>query len=398
MIVLPDKIRIEVEDYAHKKGITGAKLNELMERVKDIYKKATYDSQEPVGVVSAQSLSEPSTQMTMRTYHFAGTAGIQVTLGLPRLLEIFDARKEPRTPTMTIYLKEDFQNVDVVKRVANEIKEVRMKDIVTSTVIDLTDMWIKCKMDMQKVSELKIDPEKLPKLIKIRNVTVKLEGDMLLIAPKKSDISNLHKLKYTVLEIHVKGIKGITQVVVNKENEWVINTLGSSLKKVFEIEGVDPMRTTSNNIFEILDVLGVEAARTAIINQAQYTIEEQGLGIDIRYIMILADTMTREGKIKAIGRYGLSGQKPSVLARASFEETKKHFINASIRGETDPLNGMVENIMMNQVAPVGTGAFELVGHIPEIPRGLKGQMKELQKRARPKKKPAATAKPTAAKK
>ena len=320
-----------------------------------------------------------------------------MTLGLPRMLEIFDARKEPRTPAMTIYLKEDSQEIDDVRKIANEIKEIKIKDIVFSTTIDLSDMWIICKLNMDKIKNLEIDPEKIPKMIKIRNVNSKMEGDSLLVAPKKTDITNLHKLKYSVLETHAKGIKGITQVVVNKENdEWVISTLGSNLKKVFEIEGVDAVRTISNNIFEVCDVLGIEAARNAIIDQARFTIEEQGLGIDVRYIMILADLMTFNAGIRAIGRYGISGNKPSVLARASFEETKKHFINASIGGENDPLLGTVENIMMNQVAPIGTGAFSLMGHIPEIPRGLKGQMKELRKKAKkakPKKRAAAKKSP-----
>jgi len=326
------------------------------------------------------------THNTMRTYHFAGTAGIQVTLGLPRILEIFDARKEPRTPTMTILLKDEFQSIEDVKRVANNIKEIKVKDVVTSTVIDLTDMWIKCRMDKAKMAELEFDPEKLPKLVKIRNTTSRLEGDSLFVVPKKSDLENLHKLKFAVLDTHIKGIKGISQVVVNKEEgEWVISTLGSNLKKVFEIEGVDPLRTTSNNIFEIYNVLGVEAARNAIIDQSNYTLEEQGLGIDGRYVMLLADMMTYGGFINPIGRYGISGQKPSVLARASFEETKKHFVNASISNESDPLRGVVENIMMNQAAPIGTGAFVLTGHIPEIPHGLKSQAKEMGKKAKPKK-------------
>jgi DNA-directed RNA polymerase subunit A" len=304
------------------------------------------------------------THNTMRTYHFAGTAGIQVTLGLPRMLEIFDARKEPRTPTMMVYIKPGL-SLDDVKKIAENIKELKVKDISISTVLDLTDMWIKCKLDMEKLKKLEIDPTKLAKTIKLKNVTAKVEGDTLTVTSKKSDVSDLRKLKYSVFETHVKGIKGITQVVVTKESgEWVINTLGSSLKKVFAVEGVDSTRTTSNNIFEVRDVLGVEAAREAIVRQAQYTMEEQGLGVDVRYIMLLADLMTISGEIRAIGRYGIAGQKASVMVRASFEETKKHFTEATIRGEKDPLLGTVENIMMNQVAPIGTGSFNLVGSIP----------------------------------
>jgi len=389
MHTLPPKIRNELEEHLNRHRITGEKREKLIETVKILYKKTIYDPEEAVGVIAAQSLSEPATQMTMRTYHFAGTAGIQVTLGLPRILEIFDARKEPRTPAMEVNIRSECQSLEKVRKIAENIKEVNVKDIMLSTVTDLTDLWIKCKLDLRKLKGLEILPEKLPKIIKIRNANVKLENnDILVISPKKRDIKNMHKLKYSFLETHIKGIKGISQVVVTKQEtsvngktseEWVINTLGSNLKKVFEIEGVDSQRTTCNNIFEIYDTLGIDAARNAIINQVQYTMEEQGLGVDIRYIMLLADLMTVDGQIKAIGRYGISGQKASVLVRASFEETKKHLTTASIKGEKDLLSGAIENIMLNQVVPIGTGTFRLIGHIPE------GRARKAKKKQKPKK-------------
>jgi len=306
------------------------------------------------------------THNTMRTYHFAGTAGIQVTLGLPRMIEIFDARKEPRTPTMTIHIDKENHSIEQVKKIAEQIKEVKLKDIVISNVIDLTDMWIKCRLDPAKVKEFDIDPSSLPKKIKLRGAEASYEGGNLTLKSKNLDIRALYKMKYQLLETHIKGIKGVSQVVVTKEEEeWVINTLGSNLKQVFEIEGVDYARSFCNNMFEMYEVLGIEAGRTAIINQAQYTMEEQGLGVDVRYIMLLADLMTVDGEIKAIGRYGISGQKASVLVRASFEETKKHLVAASVRGEKDQLKGAIENIILNQLAPIGTGAFDLVGRIPE---------------------------------
>ncbi|MBL7160804.1 MAG: DNA-directed RNA polymerase subunit A'' [Candidatus Aenigmarchaeota archaeon] len=310
------------------------------------------------------------THNTMRTYHFAGTAGIQVTLGLPRMLEIFDARKEPKTPTMKVYIMKEHQPLESVKKIAEDIKEVKIKDVVFSTLIDLSDVLIKCTLDIQKMKSLECDPKVLAKSIKIRNTAATIEGDSLMLRPKKKDISVLHKLKYTLLESHLKGIKGISQVIVSKEDgEWVINTLGSSLKKVFAIEGVDFTRTISNNIFEMNDALGIEAGREAIVQQAVYTMSEQGLIVDMRYILLLADLMSAEGEIRAIGRYGISGKKASPLVRASFEETKKHLTNASIKGETDPLLGTVENIMLNQVAPIGTGSYQLVGRIPA--KGIK---------------------------
>ncbi len=365
---VPQGIREEVDHFLGKKKLKEGDKEKVLEAIRELYESSRYDPQEPIGVVCAQSLSEPATQMTMRTYHFAGTAGIQVTLGLPRMMEIFDARKEPRTPTMRVYIMEEFQDIDKVKKIAEQIKEIKAKDVILSTTVDLTELLVKCKLNLKKLESMGVPKDKAGKVIKMRNVDMSQEGDdVVVIKSKKADLKTMHKLKYSILESHVKGIKGIGQVVVSRDEqgEWIIDTLGSNLKKVFEIEGVDYTRTYSNNIFEVLDVLGVEAARNVIIKQAQFTMEEQGLGVDPRYVMLLADLMTVQGDIRAIGRYGISGQKASVLVRASFEETKKHFTAAAIRGETDPLKGTVENIMLNQIAPIGTGAFDLVGRIPE---------------------------------
>jgi DNA-directed RNA polymerase subunit A" len=308
------------------------------------------------------------THNTMRTYHFAGTAGIQVTLGLPRLLEIFDAKRELETPTMTIYIKKDFQNdLEKIKKIAENIKEIKIKDIILSTVIDLAELSIICKLDTKKLNDLDIDIEKAVKSIKLRNAEITVNKGELILKTKKRDIKGISKLKFNLLDCHIKGIKGITQAVITKEgDEWVIKTLGSNLKKVLEIEGIDPTRTVSNNIFEIEEVFGIEAARNAIVQQTQYTMEEQGLHVDIRYILLLADLMTASGQIRAIGRYGISGQKASVLVRASFEETKRHLTTAAVTGEIDKLAGTIENIMMNQVAPIGTGVFQLKGDIPSL--------------------------------
>jgi DNA-directed RNA polymerase subunit A" len=392
-MTVPPLIRREFKEYSEKHRLSPQENERLLSIINAVYQKSTYDPEEPIGVVTAQSLSEPATQMTMRTYHFAGTAGIQVTLGLPRMIEIFDARKEPRTPTMTIHIDKDQQSIEQVKKIAEQIKEVKLKDIVVSDVIDLTDMWIKCRLDPLKVREFDIDAAALPKKIKLRGAEASYENGNLTLKSKNLDIRALYKMKYALLETHIKGIKGVSQVVVTKEeDEWVINTLGSNLKQVFEIEGVDYARSFCNNMFEMYEVLGVEAGRTAIINQAQYTVEEQGLGVDVRYIMLLADLMTVDGEIKAIGRYGISGQKASVLVRASFEETKKHLVAASVRGEKDQLKGAIENIILNQLAPIGTGAFDLIGRIPEGVIGAEEE--EIPEKAKKKK---AEKKPKAAK-
>jgi DNA-directed RNA polymerase subunit A" len=118
---------------------------------------------------------------------------------------------------------------------------------------------------------------------------------------------------------------------------------------------VDSSRTISNDIFEIESIFGIEAARQMIINESTKVLESQGLDIDIRHLMLVADMMTNSGFIRGITRYGIVSEKASVLAKASFETPIRHLINAALMGENDPLNSVIENVMLNQPVPVGTG-------------------------------------------
>ena len=146
---------------------------------------------------------------------------------------------------------------------------------------------------------------------------------------------------------------------VRREDEFVIITAGSNLADVLQLEEVDAYRTTTNNIFEIEQVLGIEAARQSIINEVLKVIESQGLNVDLRHIMLIADTMCVIGTVKGITRYGVVSDKSSVLARASFETPIKHIINAALVGEVDNLDSVVENVMLNQAIPIGTGLLGL---------------------------------------
>jgi DNA-directed RNA polymerase subunit A" len=126
-----------------------------------------------------------------------------------------------------------------------------------------------------------------------------------------------------------------------------------------KVLGVDCTRTTSNNIHEIAETFGIEAARNALIHEAQEVLGEQGLDVDVRHIMLVSDLMTRTGEIRQIGRHGISGEKESVLARAAFEVTVKHLLDASVSGEEDLLNGITENVIVGQTIPLGTGFIDL---------------------------------------
>ena len=181
----------------------------------------------------------------------------------------------------------------------------------------------------------------------------------------KHPIRELRLLGDKVRDLQISGKKDIGKVIIRKaeigpnETEFVMHTEGSNLKDIFKEEGIDKKRTTTNNIHEIEMVLGIEAARNAIVQELNKTLSEQGLSVDIRHIMLVADMMTSEGIVKSIGRHGISGQKSSVLARAAFEETGKHLLHASLRGETDGLNGIIENIIIGQPIPLGTGSVSV---------------------------------------
>jgi len=362
--VLPPKIIEDLKIAFKEFKLTPAQKKKAIDRLVKIYKNSCYEPGEATGVVAAQSISEPATQMTMRTYHLAGASEIRVTLGLPRLIEIFDARRTPKTPTMNIYLKKSYSTMERAYKVAAEIQETKLKDIATDPAVDILNMRIEIPLDFKEIKERKIKIKNVVEILKelYKNLKIKLTKERILIKPKEDiTIKKLQKLKTKVLKSHIKGVKKVSEVrVFKKQNEWIITTLGSNLPKVLDISGIDAKRAISNNIHEVYKALGIEAARQAIVDFAMKTMKEGGLDVDIRHIMLVADVMTADGKIKAIGRYGVAGSKGSVLARANFEETIKHLINAAVNAEIDPLDSIIENVIINQVVPVGTGMFRLI--------------------------------------
>ena len=139
----------------------------------------------------------------------------------------------------------------------------------------------------------------------------------------------------------------------------MIRTDGSNLPPILETKGIDPTKTISNHVHEIAKTLGIEAARNLLVKEAIGVLEEQGLDVDIRHIMLVSDIMTLTGEVQQIGRHGISGKKSSVLARAAFEITVPNIVAAAVKGETDPLRGVTENVIVGQSIPIGTGLVNL---------------------------------------
>lgn len=356
-VELPESLRKEVGEVAKEMRLSKEKKEKLIEKVKHSYLQSKFEPAESIGIIAAQSISEPATQMTMRTYHFAGTAGIRVTYGLPRLIEIFDAKKEPETPMMTIYLKKEYNNAGDAARLAEAIVERKVINVIKKISLNLNGNSI----EIEIIDKRRIDP--IVKSLKenLKNVSVRTKEDKVIVITKVGDVSELQKLKEKVLNLQVGGIKGIKTALVRKEEEaWVINTIGTNLYDILNIKEVDERKTYTNNIHEVANVFGIEAARNVIIREALKTMQEQALDIDVRYVMLVADIMTFGGDVSSIGRYGVAGAKTSILARAAFEETIKHLVRASIRNEIDNLQGIFENVMIGQIIPAGTGMIELV--------------------------------------
>ena len=364
-IDFPDSYIDDLKKAIIKHDLDDDELKKLIIKLKQAYDRAHVEAGEAVGTVAAQSVGEPGTQMTMRTFHYAGVTELNVTLGLPRLIEIVDARKDIATPTMDIYFTEDKRlDEEFVRTLANQIGKNTINDVISDFNLNYGTMEVEVVLDSKKIIEKRLDREDINKRIeKSFGKKVTINGDKIVVTPKSDksenrfEIRELRLLADKVRDLAISGIKNIGKVIIRRdESEWIIHTEGSNLKDILDIEGIDNKRTTTNNIHEIGEVLGIEAARQSIINEAQNTLSEQGLSVDVRHIMLVADIMTSEGVVKSIGRHGISGEKSSVLARAAFEETGKHLLRASIRGEVDDLTGIIENIIIGQPIPLGTGS------------------------------------------
>ncbi|MCQ2961551.1 MAG: DNA-directed RNA polymerase subunit A'' [archaeon] len=354
---IKDLVRADI-----KRDLTDDELNELVLKVDEAYERAYIEAGEAVGTVAAQSVGEPGTQMTMRTFHYAGVAELNVTLGLPRLIEIVDARKKISTPTMDIYFEDEYKNdEEFVRKLANKIGKSTINDILSDFNLDYGNMQVIVTLDERKIEDKRLDYDSIIAQVEKIFKKVEIEDEYkLTFRPRNPTIREIRLLADKVRDLQISGTKGIGKVIIRKgDDEWIIHTEGSNLKAIFNEEGIDKARSTTNDIHEIETVLGIEAARNAIVYELNRTLSDQGLTVDIRHIMLVADMMTSEGVVKSIGRHGISGEKSSVLARAAFEETGKHLLHASIRGEMDDLTGIIENIIIGQPIPLGTGSVSV---------------------------------------
>ncbi|MDT3433750.1 DNA-directed RNA polymerase subunit A'' [Haloarcula sp. 1CSR25-25] len=370
---LPRRLKDEVYSTIDERGVGVDDADRIAKAVESRYLDTRVDPLDPVGTVSAQSIGEPGTQMTMNTFHYAGVAEIDVTQGLPRLIELVDARKTPDTPMMTVHLDEEYAtDRERAHEVVWKIEATRilaLGDISTNVADMLVEIDLNEDTLLERwptVSDTDAIAEEIAETIESNlGVSTRQAGTVIEFGPEEPSYRDLLQLVEELREIVFKGIEEITRVVIRKEEtdngeEFVLYTEGSDFGEVLDIEGVDASRTTCNNIHEIYRELGVEAARETLINETMNTLEEQGLDdVNVRHLMLVADIMTNEGTIESIGRHGISGSKDSVLARAAFEVTVNHLLDAAIHGEVDELDGVTENVIVGKPIKLGTGDVNL---------------------------------------
>ena len=383
-----DRIFHDLTEAIHARGIkklTKAQAKKVVAGSIVALDRASIDPYEAAGIITAQSIGEPGTQMTMRTFHYAGVATVNVTQGLPRIIEIVDARKVPNTPTMTIRLQNEKKtSAEEAQKLAAAI-EVTTTVNIASLETDVAQRRLVLKLNKSNLkqknmsaAEVKDKLERATRLLvqgdKPKNPSkltlipgVHSEEDLAELAENPPSYTMLLQLEEKIRDMRLKGIPNIERANVqldDKTGEYYLSTIGSNLSRVSEIETIDRSRTYTNNIIEIYDHLGIEAARQAIVNELQATLDGARLEVDTRHLLLVADVMTSEGEVRAIGRHGVSGTKHSILARAAFEVTVNHLLKAGIIGERDHLTGVAENIIVGQPISLGTGSVELF-YIPE---------------------------------
>ncbi|KAG9310372.1 DNA-directed RNA polymerase II, subunit 1 [Chiua virens] len=384
---------------------------------------------EMCGTLSAQSIGEPATQMTLNTFHYAGVSSKNVTLGVPRLKEIINVANNIKTPSLSVYLEPELaESSTLAKNVEQELAFTSLRTVTaaveiwydpdpTSTIIEedsvfvesffaIPDEDIESKLHLQSpwllrlvLDRARMIDRKLTMAYVAGRIAESFKTDLFVIwsednseklvvrcrvlggADKEEDGTGsveedifLRQLENTMLNsVSLRGVPNIRRVflqehdkvfhneegAIKAKKEWMLETDGVNLKAVMCVEGVDFTRMYSNSCVEVFDVLGIEAARGAIMKELRGVIEFDGSYVNYRHLALLCDLMTHRGSLMAITRHGINRADTGALMRCSFEETVEILMEAAAVGEKDDCHGIAENVMFGQLAPMGTGAFDV---------------------------------------
>ena len=355
------KLQTDVIDSLLTSKLSKVGVEKVAKKGLDLYNKAKAEPGQAVGIVTAQSIGEPGTQMTLRTFHTAGIGEKNVTLGLPRLIELVDARKKPTTPSMEIYLDKDVaQSKEDATNIARNILQTTIAHIADAETDYSTEIKLKMNKTKMETRGCKIE-DVIDALESSKKFKMEVLGETIILKLVETlDAPSAITLRNKILKTTIKGVPEIERITLERKNdEFSISTTGSNLGKVLKVEGINTSNVRTNNVFEIAETLGIEAARNALINELTSTLEDQGLEVDQRYLMLVSDLMCHKGYMQQIGRHGIAGTKNSVLARAAFEITVPTIASAARTGEIEALKGITENVLVGSQIPIGSGTVDL---------------------------------------
>lgn len=343
----------------------------------------------PVGPLAAQSIGEPGTQMTLKTFHFAGAMSMNITLGVPRLKEIINATEKISTSIIDITLESEKMAQSNFKE--SEKAKILIEPIFFKNIIDeLKIIYSKEKIEAQislnfakirKIGEAfslkgeKILVEKIffdiiseiKSFLKIEEVYY--EKELIIISLRSEILQTVYKIKKEMPEIKIFGMKNIKKVLIKEsesgDQKYSLVAEGNDFHKILGLNFVETAKT--NNIIEIYTVLGIEAARCAIFNEIVFTLKSHGISIRPEHISLLSDTMCVEGTVNGATRYGIvknrkyfdEEYKISPFMMASFEQTAEYLYGAASGNINDNLRGMSEQIIMGKKIELGTGSVDL---------------------------------------
>ncbi|CDR48048.1 CYFA0S45e00210g1_1 [Cyberlindnera fabianii] len=370
--------------------ITDKCIRKFLEIAIRKYGRARVEPGTAVGAIGAQSIGEPGTQMTLKTFHFAGVASMNVTLGVPRIKEIINASKTISTPIINAVLVND-QDERAARVVKGRIEKTLLSDVAfyLQDVYKNDMSYIDVKIDLKTIEKLQLELNideiavaisRAPKLkISLPNVTAVSKNVIRIMVSSPEDSKKIHStsmkesgendiffrmqhLRRALPNVVVKGLPDISRAVINIRDDGKKELLveGYGLRDVMCTDGVVGCKTKTNHVLEVFDVLGIEAARASIIGEIDYTMSKHGMSVDPRHIQLLGDVMTYKGEVLGITRFGLSKMRDSVLQLASFEKTTDHLFDASFYMKTDKVEGVSECIILGQTMSIGTGSFKLV--------------------------------------
>jgi DNA-directed RNA polymerase II subunit RPB1 len=409
--------------------LTQAMFDELMSDVRFRYVQALVHPGEMVGALAAQSIGEPTTQLTLNTFHSAGTAKANATSGVPRIEELLSASKSPKRPSNVVYIREDLasnQN-DAINKV-HEIQKTTLRDIVKSvriyydpdpsatTVEDdrelleayrefsITDPtcdspWVMRielndrEMATRHTLDLTEIQTKINELNGVQCIHGNPENTKLVLRMTFAGVTNplqIRVMEDKVLDTVLTGVDGIGRVHIRTvknemfynqatggyapKEQYVLDVEGTNLYDLMRFDGVDGTKTFSNDIHEVLAVFGIEAARLALYEEFNEVFATEK--VNYHHLAVLVDSMTFGGRIVPVNRFGMKKNETGVLAKSSFEETSKVMFNAAMWGEVDPMRGVSANIMFGQKPPCGTGFVDILVDETRLPDGVEAEVEE----------------------